>query len=108
VFLKPDAPDEIAKWLGKTDEKDTFTVYQDEGAKLATAFGVPDGYKFQGQTVHYPALILLDGAGSEVFRYVGKNNGDRLPFDNFEAKLAELRKSKWCCAGGTIRYTDAS
>lgn len=91
VFLKPDAVEEIAKWVGKTDEKDAVTVHHDEGAKLAKAYGVPDGYAFHGERVHYPALILLGPDGREVFRHVGKDNRDRLPFARFAATLEELK-----------------
>lgn len=66
-------------------------IYRDPDAGLAKQFGIPDGYAFHGQTVHFPALVLLDPEGKEVFRYVGKHNGDRLGFDALTAKLAELR-----------------
>jgi peroxiredoxin Q/BCP len=91
VFLKPDTDAEIKKWSGNLGD-DSIVVYRDPDAKLAQAFGIPGGYAFHGQTVHYPALVLLDGDGKEVFRYVGKSNRDRLPFDQFAAKIAELRK----------------
>lgn len=91
VFIKPDAPPEIESWRGKLPEGARgVDIYHDEGARLANAFGVPDGYAFHGQTVHYPALILLDPQGREVFRHVGRNNADRLPFDAFAAKVAAL------------------
>ena len=31
--------------------------------------------------------------GQEVFRYVGKSNTDRMPFDQLAAKVADLSKS---------------
>jgi peroxiredoxin Q/BCP len=90
VFLKPDSDDEIKSWAGKVKAPHQATIYRDADAKLATEFGIPDGYKFHGQTVHYPALVLLDPSGKEVFRYIGKNNTDRLPWDKFAAKSSEL------------------
>ena len=90
VFLKPDSDDEIKSWAGKIKAPYQPTIYRDADAKLATEFGIPDGYKFHGQTVHYPALVLLDPNGKEVFRYVGKSNTDRLPWDKFTAKISEL------------------
>jgi peroxiredoxin Q/BCP len=69
-------------------------IYRDTEAGLAKAFDIPFGYKFHGQVVHYPALVILDPKGKEVFRYVGKNNGDRYDFDDFVAKIAELKKKK--------------
>ena len=90
VFLKPDSDDEFKSWAGKVKAPHQPTSYRDADAKLATEFGIPDGYKFHGQTVHYPALVLLDPNGKEVFRYAGKSNTDRLPWDKFAAKISEL------------------
>jgi peroxiredoxin Q/BCP len=95
VFLKPDSTDEIKAWSSKANRGDDFadvTIYRDAEAKLANAFGIPGGYQFHGQTVHYPALVLLDPAGKEVFRYVGKSNADRFSHEQFAAKLAELKE----------------
>ena len=91
IFLKPDSEAEIKSWtmdLGGAASK--LTVYRDPDAKLADGFGIPGGYKFHGEVVHYPALVLLDPKGNEVFRYVGKNNTDRYPYEKFSAKLDEL------------------
>ena len=66
------------------------TIYQDASGKLADQFQIPGGYKFHGTITHYPALIILDREGREAFRYVGKNNTDRYPFDQFAARIAEL------------------
>ena len=94
VFLKPDTDAEIKAWASKLGDASTkVTIYHDPGAALAKAFDIPDGYKFHGQTVHYPALILLDPKGKEVFRYVGKSNADRLSYDKFATKLQELSQS---------------
>ena len=91
VFLKPDTDDEIKAWAGKLGaDSPKFSIYRDPGAALANAFNIPDGYQFHGQTVHYPALVLLDGRGVEVFRYVGKSNADRFSHERFSAKLEEL------------------
>jgi peroxiredoxin Q/BCP len=95
VFLKPDSADEIKEWSTKANRGDDFvdvTIYRDADAKLANDFGIPSGYQFHGQSVHYPALVLLDLAGKEIFRYVGKSNADRFPYDQFAAKLAELKE----------------
>src|SRR5262245_10968737 len=94
VFLKPDSAEEIKAWSSKAnrgDDSPDVTIYRDADAKLAEQFGIPGGYPFHGQSVHFPALVLLDPAGKEVFRYVGKNNADRFSFDQFTAKLAELK-----------------
>jgi peroxiredoxin Q/BCP len=93
IFLKPDSAAEIKAWAGKISKdglKGLPKVYRDPDAKLATEFGIPDGYKFHGQVVHFPALVVLDGKGQELFRYVGKSNSDRTPTADFTAKLAAI------------------
>ncbi|MDB6019561.1 MAG: hypothetical protein JWR19_4050 [Pedosphaera sp.] len=92
IFLKPDTDEEIKDWNKSLNVKgpDAPIIYRDPEAKLAAEFAIPDGYKFHGQTVHFPALVLLDPTGREVFRYVGKNNTDRYSFEKFAAKINEL------------------
>lgn len=93
VFIKPDTDAEIKAWASKLGEGSLqVTIYRDPDAALAKAFNIPDGYQFHGQTVHFPALVLLNGNGKEVFRYVGKSNADRLSYEKFSARLAELTK----------------
>lgn len=89
VFIKPDSEKETREWA--RDMPKDAPIYRDADAALAGKFSIPDGYKFHGQTVHYPALVILDANGKEVFRYVGKNNSDRFGFDDFAKKIAELR-----------------
>jgi peroxiredoxin Q/BCP len=93
VFIKPDGEKEIKEWANKltSTEASTFPIYQDKDARLADQFNIPSGYQFHGQIVHYPALILLNEKGEEVFRYVGKNNSDRFSFDKLKAKIEELK-----------------
>lgn len=92
VFVKPDTDAEIQAWASKlpADELAKYPIYRDPDAKLAKAFNIPDGYKFHGQVVHFPATVLLDPAGKEVFRHVGKGNSDRLSFDKLAEKVMAL------------------
>lgn len=91
VFLKPDTDEEIKGWAAKLgDGAPKLEIYRDPDAGVAKAFDLPGGYKFHGQTVHFPGLVLLDMEGKEVFRYVGKNNSDRLPYEKFSEKVKEL------------------
>ena len=95
VFLKPDSASEIKKWASHLDAQSlrkTPVIYRDADAKLAKAYGVPDGYMFHGEIVHYPATIVLNEKGEELFRYVGKNNSDRLSYEDFEKQLAAKTK----------------
>ncbi len=97
VFLKPDSEEEIRKWTAGLDNqglRDLPKIYRDADAKIADQFKIPDGYKFHGQIVHYPALIILDGKGSERFRYVGKSNSDRMAIKDFEEKLGSIKSGK--------------
>lgn len=90
VFIKPDSEQEIKAWAGKLKSSNSLPIYQDADAKLADQFNIPNGYQFHGQVVHYPALILLNDKGEEIFRYVGKNNSDRFSFDQLKAKIEAL------------------
>lgn len=94
IFIKPDKEEEIREWSEKlpADELLKFPIYRDPDAKLADRFNIPGGYQFHGQIVHFPALILLGPDGTEVFRYIGKNNSDRYSFEQLEAKVRELTK----------------
>lgn len=92
VFIKPDSEFEIQAWSKKLSpgEQAQFPIYRDPDAKLAELFKIPDGYRFHGQIVHYPATILINPKGKEVYRYVGKNNTDRLSFEALAAKVQEF------------------
>ncbi len=94
VFIKPDSELEIQAWSTKLSSADQaqFPIYRDPEAQLAELFKIPNGYRFHGQVVHYPATILINPKGKEVYRYVGKNNTDRLSFEALAAKVAEFSK----------------
>ena len=95
VFIKPDSVQEIKSWFSHLNKKDLESIpkiFRDPNAKLAKSFGIPDGYQFHGQSVHFPALVALDGQGKELFRYVGKSNSDRMSVDAFKAKIDSLKK----------------
>lgn len=92
VFIKPDSEKEIKEWATKIKSTKTLPIYQDLDASLADKFNIPNGYQFHGQVVHYPAFILLNDKGEEVFRFIGKNNSDRFSFDQLKVKLDEIRK----------------
>ena len=92
IFIKPDSDQDIAAWAEKiaNNEGDHYPIYRDPEAALAQQFNIPGGYQFHGQTVHFPAFLLLDTDGKEVFRFVGKDNSDRFSFDRLLAKMTEL------------------
>ncbi|HEY1010398.1 MAG: peroxiredoxin family protein [Daejeonella sp.] len=94
VFIKPDSELEIQAWAKKLSpgEQAQFPIYRDPDAKLADLFKIPNGYRFHGQVVHYPATILIDPKGKEVYRYVGKSNTDRLSFEALAEKVKEFNR----------------
>ena len=97
VFLKPDSPKDILAWTAKFNQTELNTmprIYRDPNARLAGQYGVPDGYAFHGQVVRFPAIVLLNEQGKEFFRYVGKNNSDRLPIEEFRKQLSEHQAAK--------------
>ncbi len=95
VFLKPDDEAEIRKWMDHLDaetRKELPMILHDAGAKQARAFRIPDGYRFHGQSVHYPALIILGPDRKEVFRHVGKSNADRCTVETYREQMAKLKQ----------------
>jgi thioredoxin-dependent peroxiredoxin len=93
VFIKPDSAQEIIKWATKIkNNTNSLPIYQDQDSKLADKLNIPSGYQFHGQIVHYPALIIVNKNGNEVFRYIGKNNTDRFSFENLKLEIEELSK----------------
>lgn len=94
VYIKPDAEAEIAGWMAKVPKDqagEVPTIHRDPDATLAKAMGIPDGYQFHGQVVHYPALVVIDPDGKELFRYVGKANTDRFSWEKLKQGLAADR-----------------
>lgn len=90
IFIKPDAEADILQWTGKIADDLGIVIHRDPDAQLASAFGIPDGYAFHGESVHYPAFVLISPEGREVFRYVGKANTDRLSFDRFRETMTRF------------------
>ena len=96
VFIKPDTELEIREWSSNLNDKELneIPIYRDPNATLADQFKIPGGYSFHNQIVHYPALILLDPNGKEVFRHIGSDNSDRYSFAQLKIKVGELTKKE--------------
>lgn len=90
VFIKPDSAEEIEQWVSYMDGDIHPPIYRDADAKLAKQLKVKHGYEFHGEVVHYPAFILIDKEGKEVFRYTGKNTGDRFFYEKFKEKAEDM------------------
>lgn len=94
IFIKPDAEADIAAWQGKLNGPAAkLPIYHDADGKVAQQFGLAADFDFHGTKSNHPALILLGPDGKEVFRYVGKDNTDRLSFDKFAAEVTRLQGS---------------
>ena len=93
VFIKPDAKEELEKWTAKVPDKalEKFAIYHDPNAALAKKFKIKGGYDFHNETINFPALIILDTTGKEVFRYIGTSNSDRYSFAQLKTKMKELK-----------------
>lgn len=88
VFIKPDSDDDVRKFAEKLNAGGVgVDVYRDPDAALADQFEIPNGYAFHGETVHFPATVLIGPDGKEVFRHVGKDTTDRLSFEQLAAKI---------------------
>ena len=77
----------------KIPGSEKYKVYRDVNAQLAKKLNIPDGYEFHGQSVHYPATIILNKEGKELFRYVGTDNTDRLLFSTTARKIKRYQKA---------------
>ncbi len=94
VFIKQGPTADFAAWRDKLtpQQVESTLVFPDPENSVARAFGVPDGYEFYGHNAHYPALIVLGPDQRELFRHVGRNNADRLPFSQFAAQMADATR----------------
>jgi len=99
VFLKPADAQTIVAWKKKLiaakPEEAEFAVppiYHDADAKLAQAYEVPGDLEYNGETMRHPALIVLGPDRNEIFRFVGKDAKDRMPFQDFARKALELAR----------------
>jgi peroxiredoxin Q/BCP len=97
IFIEPDSESEVATFrkqaagAGASDaDASSLPIYRDPDGALAKQLSIPDGYQFHGVNSNYPALVILDPKGEEVYRHVGKDTTDRVKFDAFAAKMKEL------------------
>lgn len=92
IFVNAQPKKEFQEWLKSVDNAQALPIYRDESGKLGKQFRIPDGYAFHGSVMNYPALVLLDADGKEVFRHIGTDNRDRYPFAAFASKVDELTR----------------
>ncbi|MBX3404139.1 MAG: redoxin domain-containing protein [Phycisphaeraceae bacterium] len=91
IFVQ-NIPPEAFDAAVRANPEGTRNLYRDADGRLAEMFKIPGGYRFHGMTMAYPALVVLDGEGREVFRHIGASNADRLPFEQFAARIADLSR----------------
>jgi thiol-disulfide isomerase/thioredoxin len=94
IYVNAHTPEGFAEWIKTVPNATTLPIYRDQDAQLSKKFNIPGDYQFHNAVMTYPALVLLDPQGREVFRHVGKKNTDRLPFATLAAKVAELTRDK--------------
>lgn len=102
MFLKPDLQPEVQLWATRYGRQwnDLPVIYGDPKSQLAKRLEIPFGYAFHGTVVYFPALILLDPQGCEVYRYVGKKNADRCHPDHLAEVMKKVRAAATQPAGG--------
>lgn len=96
VFVKPDT-DAGNQGLGRQAPRRRAGEAPDlprPGREARQGVQHPRRLQVPRQVVHFPATVLLDPAGKEVFRHVGKSNSDRLSFEKLAEKVGELAKAK--------------
>lgn len=90
IFLKGGEPPEIVEWMNGLDVTlppiSKLLIYRDPDAKVAESFAVP----VKSGHVKYPAFILIDREGREIFRYVGISKWDYYPLESFRDRMDEL------------------
>lgn len=91
IFVQHVGEAAFAETLAAAPDPST-PLYRDVGGALAERFKIDGGYAFHGMMMTYPALVLLDPAGREVFRQIGKDNADRVPFATLVEKVESLRR----------------
>ncbi|MBI5834737.1 MAG: redoxin domain-containing protein [Armatimonadetes bacterium] len=89
VFLKADSGDVLNDWANRLSAVASRLVFRDADYAVAKQFGLVDDYRYRGQTSVHPAIIALDSAGEEMFRYEARDAADRLPIKEFRARLSD-------------------
>lgn len=100
VFVKPNDAKSARKWqdtlMAAPDASDAPSVppliVRDEAGRVARGLLLRHGYKYRGATMNYPAFVLLDPEGEEVFRHVGEQTMDRFGFEQFAGLMERFRR----------------
>lgn len=90
VFIKPDSEGEVKAWSAQFND-DARSIFLDPNSALAQDLKVPTGLTINGTSSTFPATIVFDIAGKELFRYEGTAHHDHLTFDAFKRQL----EHKW-------------
>ncbi len=90
VFIKPDTESEVKAWAAQFNE-DAHSIFLDPNGGLAQDLKVPSGLSINGATSTFPATIVFDTSGTELFRHVGTTHHDHLTFDSFKRMI----EAKW-------------
>ena len=88
IFVSGDPAEKFTASLAALPGGDKLPVYRDADAKLSSQFNIPPAARPN------PALILLDPAGTEKHRHLGKSPADRVSFAALSMHIAELTRDK--------------
>lgn len=92
VFVQNISKEAFEKKLATLPEDQKASLFRDVDGALSKRFNVKGGYQFHGMVMNYPALVLVNDSGKELYRYTGTSNADRLKFTDFSKKVAELTR----------------
>jgi FKBP-type peptidyl-prolyl cis-trans isomerase len=98
VFLKPNETEATAKWWGSLPTH-SLPIFRDPDGKLASALGIPKGVFLMAGPAHYPAAILIDPDGNEVWRKTGKKAADRVDLETLRAEIKRAKVERKMAAG---------
>lgn len=86
VFIKPDEQSEVKVWSMQF-KNDAAAIFVDKDSALANDLKVPGGLAIASTTSNFPATIVFDREGRELFRHVGKSHDDHMLFTEFAARI---------------------
>lgn len=91
IFITPDEPAEVKAWSSQFNAG-ASAIFIDKDGALARDLHVPGGLTIGSLTSNFPATIVFDPEGKELFRHIGKAYDDHLQFAAFSDRLAETSR----------------
>ena len=100
LFIKPDEEAAIERWTeslldeasGAPPGLEVPAIYRDPHGSVARHLRITHGYEYHGELMRFPAFVLIDPDGTEVYRYIGQNTGDRFGFERFANLMQAIER----------------